>query len=89
MTGNTSTHTASPFLYVSPFESTKLLYPQKAPSKELQEKLEREYKKGSIIELPNEGNTTDSREYDEYDEKFEPKVQKRQSHLLFLSVLVL
>lgn len=59
------------------FEVEYGYYPQKAPSKELQEKLEREYKKGSIIELPNEGNTTDSREYDEYDEKFEPKVQKR------------
>ena len=47
-------------------------YPQKAVSKDMQERLERAYRSGSISKTRN-SYTTDSRRYDAYDEKFAPK----------------
>ena len=44
-------------------------YPQKAVSKDMQERLERAYRSGSISRTRN-SYTTDSRKYDAYDEKF-------------------
>ena len=44
-------------------------YPQKAASKDMQERLERAYRSGSISRTRN-SYTTDSRKYDDYDEKF-------------------
>ena len=44
-------------------------YPQKAVSKDMQERLERAYRSGSISRTRN-SYTTDSRKYDDYDEKF-------------------
>ena len=44
-------------------------YPQKAVSKDMQERLERAYRSGSISKTRN-SYTTDSRKYDAYDEKF-------------------
>ena len=47
-------------------------YPQKAVSKDMQERLEREFKNRRISRTRNT-YTTDSRRYNAYDEKFEPK----------------
>ena len=44
-------------------------YPQKAVSKDMQERLERAYRSGSISRTRN-SYTTDSRKYDAYDKKF-------------------
>ena len=44
-------------------------YPQKAASKDMQERLERAYRSGSISRTRN-SYTTDSRKYDAYGEKF-------------------
>ena len=44
-------------------------YPQKAVSRDMQEKLERAYRSGSISRTRN-SYTTDSRKYDAYGEKF-------------------
>ena len=44
-------------------------YPQKAASKDMQERLERAYRSGSISKTRN-SYTTDSRKYDAYGEKF-------------------
>lgn len=44
-------------------------YPQKAASKDMQERLEREYKSGKLSKTGN-SYTTDSRKYDVFDEKF-------------------
>ena len=44
-------------------------YPQKAVSRDMQERLERAYRSGSISKTRNT-YTTDSRKYDAYDEKF-------------------
>ena len=44
-------------------------YPQKAVSKDMQERLERAYRSGSISRTRNR-YTTDSRKYDNYNEKF-------------------
>ena len=44
-------------------------YPQKAASKDMQERLERAYRSGSISRTRN-SYTTDSRKYDAYNEKF-------------------
>ena len=44
-------------------------YPQKAASKDMQERLERAYRSGSISKTRN-SYTTDSRKYDAYNEKF-------------------
>ena len=44
-------------------------YPQKAVSKDMQERLEREYRNRTISRTKN-SYTTDSRKYDAYDEKF-------------------
>lgn len=44
-------------------------YPQKAVSKDMQERLERAYRRGSISRTRNR-YTTDSRKYDKYKEKF-------------------
>ena len=43
-------------------------YPQKAASKDMQERLERAYRSGSISRTRN-SYTTDSRKYDAYNEK--------------------
>ncbi len=47
-------------------------YPQKAVSKDMQERLERAYRSGSILRTRN-SYTTDSRKYDDYNEKFSEK----------------
>ena len=47
-------------------------YPQKAASRDMQEKLERAYRSGIISKTRN-SYTTDSRRYYQYDEKFAPK----------------
>ncbi len=47
-------------------------YPQKAVSKDMQEILEELYKKASISRT-GKGYTTDSKKYDDYDKKIEPK----------------
>ena len=47
-------------------------YPQKAVSRDMQERLERAYRSGSISKTRN-SYTTDSRRYNAYDEKFAPK----------------
>ena len=47
-------------------------YPQKAVSRDMQERLERAYLSGSISKTRN-SYTTDSRRYNAYDEKFAPK----------------
>ena len=47
-------------------------YPQKAVSKDMQERLERAYRSGSISKTRN-SYTTDSRRYNDYDENFTPK----------------
>ena len=44
-------------------------YPQKAVSRDMQERLERAYRSGSISRTRN-SYTTDSRKYDAYDKKF-------------------
>lgn len=44
-------------------------YPQKAVSRDMQERLERAYRSGSISRTKN-SYTTDSRKYDSYEEKF-------------------
>ena len=47
-------------------------YPQKAVSKDMQIKLEQAFKNGRLLKT-GKGYTTDSRRYDDYDEKFKPK----------------
>ena len=47
-------------------------YPQKAVSKDMQERLERAFKSRSLSRTRN-SYTTDSRKYDEYDEEFLPR----------------
>ena len=47
-------------------------YPQKAVSKDMQNRLEREFKSGRVSRTRNT-YTTDSKRYNAYDEKFEPK----------------
>lgn len=47
-------------------------YPQKAVSKDMQERLERAFKSRSLSRTGN-SYTTDSRKYDEYDEEFLPR----------------
>ena len=47
-------------------------YPQKAVSRDMQEKLERAFARRSLSRTGNK-YTTDSRKYDEYDEEFSPK----------------
>ncbi len=47
-------------------------YPQKAVSRDLQERLERAYRSGNISKTRN-SYTTDSRRYNAYNEKFAPK----------------
>ena len=47
-------------------------YPQKAVSKDMQEKLERAFQRRSLTRT-GKNYTTDSREYDAYSEKFSPK----------------
>ena len=47
-------------------------YPQKAVSKDMQERLERAYRSDSILRTRN-SYTTDSRKYDDYNEKFSEK----------------
>ena len=47
-------------------------YPQKAASRDMQERLERAYRNGSISRTKN-SYTTDSVSYDEYDTPFSPK----------------
>ena len=47
-------------------------YPQKAVSRDLQERLERAYRSGNISKARN-SYTTDSRRYNAYNEKFAPK----------------
>ena len=47
-------------------------YPQKAVSRDMQEKLERAFQGKSLSRTGNK-YTTDSRKYDEYDEEFSPK----------------
>ena len=47
-------------------------YPQKAVSKDMQLKLEQAFKSGRLSRT-GKGYTTDSKKYDDYDEKFEPK----------------
>ena len=50
-------------------------YPQKAVSKDMQERLERAYRSGSISKTRN-SYTTDSRKYDAYNKKFLAKQHK-------------
>ena len=50
-------------------------YPQKAVSKDMQERLERAYRSGSISRTRN-SYTTDSRKYDAYNKKFLAKQHK-------------
>ena len=47
-------------------------YPQKAVSRDMQERLERAYRSGNISKTRN-SYTTDSRRYNAYNEKFDPK----------------
>ena len=47
-------------------------YPQKAVSKDMQDRLEREFKSGRVSRTRNT-YTTDSKRFNAYDEKFEPK----------------
>ena len=47
-------------------------YPQKAVSRDMQERLERAYRSGNISKTRN-SYTTDSRRYNAYNEKFAPK----------------
>lgn len=47
-------------------------YPQKAVSKDMQERLERAFKSGSLSRT-GKNYTTDSRRYDDYDAEFSPK----------------
>lgn len=47
-------------------------YPQKAVSRDMQEKLERAFERRSLSKTGKK-YTTDSRKYDEYDEEFSPK----------------
>ena len=54
-------------------------YPQKAVSKEMQEKLEREYKSGRLSKTRN-SYTTDSTRYTEYDTTFEPQTHQEYEY---------
>ena len=47
-------------------------YPQKVASKDMQERLERDFKRGSLLKTGKK-YTTDSRKYNDYDEVFSPK----------------
>ena len=53
-------------------------YPQKAVSRDMQDRLERAYKSGTISKTRN-SYTTDSRKYNAYDEKFLAKQRKRST----------
>ena len=54
-------------------------YPQKAVSKDMQERLERAYRSGSISRTRN-SYTTDSRKYDAYNKKFLAKQHKEYEY---------
>ena len=54
-------------------------YPQKAVSKEMQERLEREYKSGRLSKTRN-SYTTDSTRYTEYDKTFEPQTHQEYEY---------
>jgi len=54
-------------------------YPQKAVSRDMQERLEREYKSGRIARTRNT-YTTDSVAYDDYDTTFEPQTHQEYEY---------
>ena len=54
-------------------------YPQKAASKDMQERLERAYRSGSISRTRN-SYTTDSTRYTEYDTTFEPQTHQEYQY---------
>ena len=54
-------------------------YPQKAVSKDMQERLERAYRSGSISKTRN-SYTTDSVAYDEYDTSFQPQTHQEYEY---------
>ena len=54
-------------------------YPQRAVSKDMQERLERAYKKGDISRTGH-SYTTDSKEYDRYSAPFEPQVHQEYEY---------
>ena len=54
-------------------------YPQKAVSRDMQEKLERAYRSGSISKTRN-SYTTDSVAYDEYDTSFQPQTHQEYEY---------
>ena len=54
-------------------------YPQKAVSKEMQERLEREYRSGRLSKTRN-SYTTDSTRYTEYDTTFEPQTHQEYQY---------
>lgn len=58
-------------------------YPQKAVSKDMQERLERAYRSGSISKTRN-SYTTDSVAYDEYDTSFQPQTHVECVVAMFL-----
>ena len=55
-------------------------YPQKAVSRDMQERLERAYRSGNISKTRN-SYTTDSRKYNEYDEKFLAKQHEEYEYI--------
>ncbi len=54
-------------------------YPQKAVPKDMQIKLEQAFKSGRLSKTGN-GYTTDSKKYDAYSEKFEPKIHEEYQY---------
>ena len=54
-------------------------YPQKAVSKDMQERLEREYESGRLSRTKN-SYTTDSTRYTEYDTTFEPQIHQEYQY---------
>ncbi len=58
-------------------------YPQKAVSRDMQERLERAYRSGSISKTRN-SYTTDSVAYDEYDTSFQPQTHVECVVAMFL-----
>ena len=54
-------------------------YPQKAVSRDMQERLERAYRSGNISKTRN-SYTTDSRRYNAYNEKFAPKQHEQYEY---------
>ena len=54
-------------------------YPQKAVSKDMQERLEREYRSGRLSKTRN-SYTTDSTRYTEYDTTFEPQTHQEYQY---------